>query len=322
MAYGNYQQNNGYQRGGQQQGATAQSDNVSNTGVSFINERAGKFMGFNYWGRMVSLDIGTCPAGVPLTWDVKKNAQTFRQVIPFTSLADLCEMCDEVYTSIKSTGKFTPVGVRLGSKKDGIVELSDGSNIKMPTGIYLVVYKGIDNTNRTNILDFYQFDSTSFIRNYDHATGSGSEDINKLGEFKKFRRAVEQAANAFTMAQAHSISELKKTDKMASFKALAAISAALGVDMSKELLEKKTTGTSSYNRGQAQPNGGYQRKPYSGGNQKGQYNGPRQQSTFERPPQQQSYQHAVAAAVVDEPVDIKLDVSNLQNVSLSDFANG
>lgn len=336
---GGYQQQSGvgqkraYGTSGGSQGNT--NDYTSTTGISFANEAAGKFMNFNYWGRNVSLEIGTCPVGQPFTWETKRNAQVFRQVISFTSLSDLAAMCEEVYDSIKANGTFTPVGIRVGSKKDSILEISNGDNLKMPTGIYLVIYKGLDSTNRTNVLEFYPFDSTRFIRGYDHMTGQIKEDISKIGEFKKFRKAVDSAVDAFTMAQAHAISELKKNDKMACFKALAAVSAALGVDMTKELLEKKTTGTTTYTRNQAPSGGGqtgsYPRKgSYGGGYQKGSYNAPRS-GGYQRPQQQGqrpggtfeqpnsvNYQQAMAA-VVDEPVDINLDVSQLQNVSLSDF---
>ena len=339
MPYGN--NNGGYQNnyrkggtGGSRYGAARSTDDyVSSTGMSFANEAVGKFMSFNYWGRNVSLEIATCPPGVPMTWELRKNAQVFRQVISFTSIADLNAICEEVLDSIKANGSFTPVGIRVGSKKDSIVEISNGENIKMPAGIYLVVYKGLDNTNRTNLMEFYPFDNTKFVRGYDHTTGNMREDISKVGEFKKFARAISNAMDAFTMAQAHAISELKKNDKMASFKALAAIGAALGVDMTKDLLEKKTTGSSSYTRNQnptSGGSGGYRSGSYGGnrqggGNyQRGSYNAPRtstQQSTFEQPAAPTGYQAALAN-MSDEPVDINLDVSQLQNVSLSDFANG
>lgn len=317
--------NNNYRPGGaaRQGGATQQSDNVTSTGINFINESVGKFMNFNYWGRTVSIEIGVCPAGSPLTWDVKKNAQLFRQVFSFTSLADLCEMCDEVYDSVKTSGGFTPVGVRVGSKKDAIVELSNGENLGLQTGIYLVIYKNLDNTNRTNMLEFYQFDNTKFIRSYNHSTGAGKEDINKLGEFKKFRRAVNEAANAFTMAQAHTISELKKGDKMAAFKALAAVSAAMGVDMTPSLLGTKTVGSSSYSQGSGSSQG-YQKKAYGQSNyQRSSYNAPRQGGTFERPatPPPAGFQPNITS-MADEPVDINLDLKALQEVALSDFTNG
>ena len=330
----NYQGGQKRSYGGGQGGARPQQpsqDYVSSTGVGFMNEAAGKFMNFNYWGRNVSLEIATCPPGVPFNWEARKNAQVFRQVISFTSLADLAAMCEEVSDSIKANGTFTPVGIRVGSKKDSILEISNGDNIKMPTGIYLVVYKGLDNMNRTNVMEFYPFDNTKFIRGYDHQTGALKEDISKIGEFKKFRKAVDAAVDAFTMAQAHAISELKKNDRMATFKALSAVSAALGVDMSKELLEKKTSGTSSYTRNQNpssgggyQRSGGYGNRGGNGNYQRGSYNAPRQpqssQGTFETP-NQQNYQQALAA-MQDEPVDINLDVSQLQNVSLNDFAQG
>lgn len=324
--------NGGYQKKPAYGGSAPRSsavESVTTTGIGFLNENAGKFMNFNYWGRNVSIEIGTCPAGQPFNWEARKGAQMFKQVISFTSLSDLATMCDEVYESLKSNGTFTSVGIRVGSKRDSILEISNGENLKMPMGIYLVVYKGLDSNNCTTVLEFYPFDGSRFIRGYDHVTGMAKEDFSKMGEFKKFRRAVNAAADAFTMAQAHAIAELKKTDKLTTFKALAAVGAALGVDMTKDLMEKKTTGTTTYTRNQNPPSGGYQKKSsYGGGGfQRGSYNAPRnggfqkpQQvttGTFE-PSNTTNYQQALNA-MNDEPVDINLDVSQLQNVSLSDF---
>ena len=316
--YGGYQRQN-QNNGGRYQPKQSTQEVVSTTGVCFTNPQAGKFMSFNYWGRMVSIEIGAYSPDSQSTWDARKSGQVFRQVISFTALADLEEMCNEVINAIKSNGSFTPVGIRVGSKRDCIIEISNGSNIGQQDGIYLVIYKGLDNTNRTNILEVYPFGNTKYVRNYDHNSGSFTNDISKVGEFKKFKKAVMNAANAFTMAQAHSIAEIKKTDKMATFKALAAITAAMGIDMTKELMEKKTTGQSSYSKGQS--GGG---KSYSGGgyrqyngyqrqNQSGGYNAPRNPSPAVQNVQQQLMDMA------NEPVDLNIDLANLQNVALSDF---
>ena len=323
MAYGNFNQNNGGT--GYQKKNNYQSDNVTTAGVTFINEAAGRFMNFNYWGRNVSLEIAVCPGG-KMDWEARKAAQTFKQVISFTSISDLASICDEVYDSIKTNGGFNSVGIRVGSKKDSILEISNGENLKLPMGIYLVIYKGLDNTNRTNIIEYYPFDNTHYIRGYNHDTGAMKEDISKLGEFRKFRRAVNAAADAFTMAQAHTISELKKGDKMTTFKALSAISAALGVDLSRDLMEKKTSGTSSYSKPQGGSGNNFQRKPYGGNYQKSTYSASRRQGdapggqTFENP-NMESYQRALNS-FADQPVDINLDMSQLQGVSLSDFSVG
>ena len=342
MAYG--QNNGGYRKPAQQK---SEINNVSSTGVTFYNEEAGKFMNINYCGRNMAIEIGTCPNGVPFTWETRKAAQIFSQVISFNAIADLAYICEEVSDSIKANGTFTPVGFRAGSKKDCVIEISNGENIHMPTGIYLVIYKGLDNGNRTNVIEFYPFDSTKLIRGYDHNSGQLREDICKVGEFKKFRKVVDAATDAFTMAQAHTVCEIKKNDKLSMFKALAAMSASMGVDLTEDLMGKKSSGAATYTRNSdsAPSGGGYQRRSYGGNNgggyqrsgggyQRGSYvprgnNGGQTpsggQRTFESAPRQQStlnqYQQTLNA-MADEPVDINIDMNQLQSVSLSDFTNG
>ena len=327
MAYNNYG-NRGSSGGSSSRYSS--DDNVSTTGVSFSNDTIGKCLLVNYWGRNVTFEIGSFVAGSHMTWEVRKNMQTLKQVVSFQHVADLAILCDDIADSIKSSGTFTSAGIRCGSKMDSILEISNGENIGMPFGVYLVIYKGLDNSNRTNVLEFYQFEGTKIIRGYDHNTGSYKTDISKMGEFKKFIKTLHAAAEAFTMAQAHTIAEVKKNDKMAAFRALSAMSAALGVDVSKDLLTpKKTSGSSTYTRNQNpsggpggyQKSSGYGNRNYQG--RSGGYNAPRggnnysnNSTTFENP--NMTYQAALAS-IGDDPVDLNLDVSQLQGVELSKF---
>lgn len=301
-------------------GDSGREESLTTNGVFFSNSQAGKILNVNYWSKTVSLEISAVPAGATLTWDMRKNIQPLRQVLSFHTISELATICDDILDEIKKTGTFTNAGVIGGSKKDAIVEISTGENLKLNPGIYLVIYKGLDNSGRTNTVEFYPFGGTRIIRNYNHTTGQMTEDISSVGEFKKFIKILHNAEDAFTMAQAHAIADLKKSDKMAVFKTLAAVSAALGVDMTKDLMEKKTTGSSTYTRNQNPPGGasGYQKR--SGGYQHGSYNAPRNnpgnRSTFENP--NANYQAAMSA-IGDAPVDLNLDVASLQNVTLDQF---
>lgn len=323
--YGGQQKQYGNGAGASRQ---IQDNNVTSTGVGFTNEQAGKIMNFNYWGRTVSLEIASVTGNGPVNWEARKNAQYMKCVISFTSLSELSDICDEVLDSIKANGSFSPVGIRVGSKRDSILEISNGENINMPTGIYLVMYKGLDASGRTNNMEFYPFDNTRYVRGYNHQTGAMREDISKVGEFKKFRKAVNAAADAFTMAQAHTVAELKKGDKMTTYKALGAIGAALGVDFTKDLFPATTSGSTGYTRNQnngtagSNYNRGYNRNSgYQPKNNQGGYQAPRQprSTTFEQPqPAVNDYQAALNA-MNNEPVDINLDISQLQSVDLNKF---
>lgn len=298
MAYTNYSgnNNNGYKK----PKGKSFSDNVTTTGYSLDNIRAGKFLNINYWGKTTMIEIGTCPNGVPITWEVKKNAQKLNQVLTYAALSDLCDICEEIMSDIKKSGTFTSTAINVGSKKDSMIEISNGINIGMPNGIYLVIYKGLDQAKKTNIMDVFPFGGTMYYQNYDHNTGSHQEAIRKLGDFKKFYHGIAESVKAFTMAQAHVIEETKKGEKLSTFKAMSAIGAALGVDFSAITpYEKKSNGNSSYNKSNYNGNN-YNRKPNN--------------QTFESP-----NVYSAMQGMQNDPVDINIDMDNLKNVDLSQF---
>lgn len=345
MAYENNGQRNAYQGMNNvrdrfaAKNTTAKKDNsVSTTGIAFFNNDQSKFLNINYWGRTMSLEIGICPKGVPMDWKQRQNAQVLSQYISYNAVADLLMICEEVIDSIKTTGDFTSVGVRVGVREDAIVEISNGSNIRMPKGIYLVIYKDLDDRNCTNKMEYYPFCTSRVYRDYDCTTGSCKEDHIKLGEFKKFKKAVNAAADALTMANAHTVSESKKNEKNAMFMSLSAIGAALGVDMTADLLATRTTGTTSYSKDTGSGNkGGYNRNNYQGGpnggnfrkpggnypNNRGGYGGNYQRGSYGNNGGANKFQQQqkLLAEMADSPVDLNLDVSALQSVSTADFAN-
>lgn len=325
MAYNN-NYNNGYQgkypqnSTPRQQSASGFGEKVNNNGHVLYNDKQGKFLEFDYWGKYVSLAVGSAIPGAPLNWETRKNSQRIKQVISFDYLNDLWDICEEVIDSIKATGTFTSAGVRVGAKGDAIVEINNGSSINMAPGIYLVIYKDIDSSNRSNSYDAYPFDDSKIVREYDHNTGTAKNDIGKVGQFKKFYRLVKEAAKAFTMAQAHAIQTLDHSDKLSCFKALAAIGSALGVDMIKEL----DTINKSVSSGKS--SGSYNRKPYNnGGQNRGGYNGPRSggwqnNRGYNKSSQPNGYQRQQQAiASMNDPIDINLSMDSLTNVDLNQF---
>lgn len=284
---------------------------ANTTGIRLTNNRTGRFLDFNFWGRYGTIGIGAVAAGTQITWETVKNAQMTQQNMGFGDLNELWDICEEVLDSLKNTGTFTPTGMRVTNSKgnDSIIEISNGSNLNMAAGIYLVIYKNIDSGNRTNSIEYYPFSATHVIRGYDHSTGMGKDDMIKIGEFKKFYRAVREAAKAFTMAQAHAAAVVSQKDKLAAFKAMAAMTASMGIDMSRELdaIAKGTPRFSGQSRGQF--NGG--QKPAGVGDNR--FNGG---GTFEG----NGYNNrSPMTTSVNDPVDITMSIDNLTNVDMSQF---
>jgi len=320
MPYDN-RYNNNPRMGGQGQrgganGSRRQDNDITTNGVILHNERVGRFLRTRFWNNTLGLDIGVYPPGSPPNYETVRNAQVFGHVFSFSTIFELKDVCEEVLLSLRETNTFESTAVVAGIRQDSIVEISNGSNINMTPGIYLVIYKNVDSGKRSNTYEIYPFSATKVLRGYDHSSGRANEDIKANGNFKKFVKILDEAANAFTMAQAHIAAEVKKSDKLATFTALSAISAALGVDTQKTITSVLKSG---YSR-QQQQSGQYQRKSQPGqwspnGYKNGDNSAPQQQSNY-------SQQQAAMAAIVDEPVDINLDAATLQNVDFSQFANG
>lgn len=296
---------------------------VNTTGFILRNEKAGKFLKVDYFNRCITFTIGIAPAGQPLDYQTIRNATSISQTLVFSQMFNLREICDDISTSIKETGTFTSTGTDAGANDDCCVEISNGSNIDEKPGIYLVIYKDIDkNTGRTNNCEYYPFGTGKFYRDYNHRTGQRQIDVGKSGQFKIIREAISEACAAFTMAQAHAVQEAGKFEKLQTYKALSAMAASMGVDLTQDLKfeTKKTGSTGGWNRGQK--DGGYQKK--SGGwsqfnNGNGQSsNGYRNRSgVFENSgkPSYSNYQQSPA----DDSIDVNLDMESLSNVSFGSF---
>ena len=299
---------------GQKSSNSRKSQDIETAGVLLHNDRVGKYLKTRFWNKCMGIDIGSYQAGTQINYDTIRNGQTFGHVFSFSTIFELKEICEDILESLKNTNRFESMATEAGQKKDVIIEISNGSNINMPAGIYLVIYKSVDSGKRTNIMEVYPFNSTKVLLNYNHVTGAATEDIKATGEFKKFVKCLDEAANALTMAQAHAVAEVKKGDKMATFNALSAIAAGLGVDFSKIVTSSsRTNGQASYNKQQPQ---NFQRQSTPGQwNRGGQYG---QQRNYQNQQQPQQVQAAMAA-MNDEPVDLNMDVMDLQNVTLEDF---
>lgn len=312
--------------GGGQRKAQSAQPNSQTDGVMFSNEQMGKFMRTRFWNRCMGIDIGTYAPGTPLDYTTVRNAQVFGHVFTFTALFELRDICDEVLESIHQTNTFESSATEAGNKKDVIVEISNGSNINQPQGIYLVIYKNVDSGRRTNTFDLYPFGKTRTLRNYDHSTGGFTPDVSSVKEFKKFRMILHEAAKSFTMAQAHAIRDADKHDKLSILAKLDAVAAGLGIDIGAAVSAARINGQTSHDRttqGGGQPNQ-FRRQSNSGQwNRGGAYNQGQPRGNFNaQSGPKNGYQatQAAMASLSDEPVDINLDAATLQQVGMDKFS--
>lgn len=290
-------------------GTRSQEDTTQ--GPILYNSQAGKFLQFDYWGRYATLRIGTVNPGSQMNYEARKNAKVTNQVLSFGDLSDLQDVCEEVMESLRNAGTFTSSAIRVGSTGNSLVEINNGSNIGQANGIYLVIYKDLDQGNRTANMDVYPFTTTKVLRSYDPSTGNAKEDLAKIGQFKKFYRLVKEATAAFTMATAHAVTVAEKPNRLIQFKALAALSQQMGVTVSKELEQAIAAPTPSGNGGRSW--GGGNRGNYGGGSgnygNRGGYGGGFNQSQASSQP----------APTLDDPIDINLSMADMANVNLDQF---
>lgn len=296
-------QNNTYgnNSGGRPQASYGPTTNSN--GPMMTNEAIGKYLGFNYFNRTAAIEIGTFGAMAPVpgqNFQRRSRETRVTAIIGFLDLCTLVDICDEVLESLKTAGTFTSTGFRVGVRKDTMIEISNGSNLGLETGIYLAIYKGLDGNNRPNMHDWYQFDNVRIIRGYDPNIGTGKEEISKVGQFKKFRRLVEEAANTFTMAIPHAMKTEYTNERITAFKTLGAIATNLGINMTAEI-DKVINGgrrTSESPMVGGASSGG-PRPPYGGG------------STYTNNPSRSS------SVSMNDPVQINLNMDDLNRVSMS-----
>lgn len=297
MPYGNQSNAQDYRRSG------AQRETTNTNGVSFRNAQARKYMNVSYWEGFIGLEIGVMPEEAIQDF---RNAQppTVRQVFSFADITGVLEICEEVYESIKKTGQFTPVGTKVGSARNNLIEISNGSNIGQPEGVYLVLYKDLDNGDRTNQADFYPFRGREIIRGYDHLSGNSTKDYSKSKEFKDLILILKEAAKAFTNAQAHVIKKAQKADTLSGLKTMSAIAAKNGVSTDPAAMDTQ------------KPNGGYSRGGRSGGwnNNRGGYQGGRSYNNGGNSKFASGNRSTPFASDAELNVDINLNADDLQSV--------
>lgn len=283
----------------------AQRETVNTNGLIFKNPEARKYMNVTYWDACIGIEIGILSPEAQQDFR-NASAPKVRQVFSFFDIANLLDVCEEIRDSIKESGQFSSAGVRVGSMKNNIIMISNGSDIGQPEGIYLVVYKNIDPSGRTNEIEFYPFQSRAVIRGYDITTGAIREDKNKLREFKDFVIIVREAAKAFTNAQAHVMKKAQHADTLSSLKLLSAIAMKNGVDPMELSMKATSSGSDSY-----QKPGGYNRSNGWGGNNNGyQSNRYGNQPKFSVAGRSAPFENGVP----DMNVDINLDASQLNDV--------
>lgn len=303
--------------GGKKKDAPGQ---LSTSSVFLNNADKGKFLQIKYWAKTMGMEIGSYQPNTILTPEVINNTERFGHVFSYQSLCEIVDMCEEILDSMKETGTFETSAVLAGQKRDTIVEISNGDNLGLPTGIYLVIYRNVDQGRRSTSFNFYPFASTVIMKGYNRNTGEAVDKVKPTGDFKKFLTCIREAMKAFTLAQAHAVNELVHVDKAKTRSVIFQIAQNMGISAGS--FNDGSSYQKSGNKGNYQQNGnnGYQRKSQPGQyNPGGQYNN--QQSNYQPgsyPARQPSYQEKIDAVITNEPTEVVMDASVLRQTNSLD----
>lgn len=304
-------------------GSKFEQRDVSTAGITLSNPKMGKFLQLRLWKRVLGLSIGTFAPNTVLDADQARNAQVLSHYISYTDIVDLLEICERVKESLQKGESFSPMAVRVGKKQDAMLEITNGSNINMPEGLYLVIYK-LDEMGRSNTYDLYPFASSTIMKDYNHTSGDYTEETVALADFKKFMIALREAGNAFTMSQAHATADLGKFTTVN--EGMIKIVQALGLKMepSQNIARKQqynNNGGGGYNRnGGGRGNYGGNRYNNNGGQQR-QFTRQSQGGQWNRNGQygQQAQQNA-PQNISSEPVEMPMSADTLQTVGMDAFS--
>ena len=298
------------------------------------NAQAGKFLQIKFWNKTMGIDIGIYDNNLPLTQEVIQNANRFGHVFGFHTLFDLYEICLSVQQSLKESGTFQPMAILAGQNKNAIIEISNGSNIDQVEGIYLVIYKNLDDGKRSQTYDFFPFGHSDIMKSYNHNTGEFMNGNINYGDFKKLILCLKESSKAFTLAQAHVLQEINHAKQTTMVDGLIAIANSLGIDLNKSTTASnsgyRTNGKSSYNRsGSGNGGNGYQNRGNASGyrstfqrsSQPGQWgnNGYPNNGNQNTPYPTNDTRRNNAAPAYQEPTNVSIESTQLQQVSMSDF---
>lgn len=310
-------------------GKTKNTGNNTTNSLFLNNPQAAKFLQIKFWNKTMGVDIGNYNPDEPLTPTVIQQAQRFGHVFGFSTLFDLKEVAEDILRSLRDTGNFQSTAVLAGQNHNVIVEFSNGNNIGLPNGLYLVIYKNFDPSKRTQTFEYYPFSTTTTLKGYDHNTGSYTEGTLSYSDFKKFVMCLEESAKAFTMAQGHVVQEMNQSKSATMLDQLIAISNALGIDPAPSMDNSngyRSNGKSSYQR-KGNNNGSFQRQSAPGQwNRGGSYynkgnNGYNNNNGGNYTPRNPNLQpmQSNPQPNFQEPVNITLDANTLQQVSVGDL---
>lgn len=203
---------------------------INTFGPSFYNEKAGLRLSTSHWKSNLSLSIEkiTKEASGNLV-PVKGSGDKIS--ISGGTISALEAILEDALESIKATGTFESDGVECGVKSNNLVAISNGSEIDQAPGMYLVIYKDLDDNRIAGNVTIFPFNQRITVRGYNPKTGAGKAYARPTQELKEFKRILSESAKAATKAIAHQVRDAQKSDFNNIFKSMNLLLQSAGISM-------------------------------------------------------------------------------------------
>lgn len=213
-------------------------DKNNTYGPTFTNEDAMKRMAVNYWNKNMTIEINDGNKDKDGIFKATSNTGV-KLIITSTTASALLAAGEEIYDLIKEGKEFTSIGVPCGIQTSNLIEFSNGKNIGLPEGLYLVIYKDIQDDRIAKGFTAYPFTNKVFVRDYNYKNGQAKTEATKILEFKDFLTILKEYSKSMSMAMAHAVKEGSKYEKMSNIKTLSVIAAKLGIDLTSDFDNKR-----------------------------------------------------------------------------------
>lgn len=202
--------------------------NITTYGGNYSNGDAKEKLQIDYTNKLMTVKI--MPMGSDFRGDEKNGDKiTFSAATASMFLDELIDAKE----SFKKGESFCNM-ITCGIQTNNAIEISDGTNIGRPYGMYVVIYVDIQQNKKTDRAFVYTIKSGTVIKGYNHKTGEGTAHHKPFREINDIIYNFEEFVKTSNRAAAHALKDADKyrTSQLANATRIAG-----------------KTGTSMYNKG-------------------------------------------------------------------------
>lgn len=181
--------------------------NVTTYGSSYANYETKEKMQIDYSNKNLALKI--MPVDDNFRGIEAKAGDIYFQSATASIFVDELKEAKAAFQKGEAFNSMVTCGVQTNNG----IQITDGSNIGRPYGMYIVIYKDIQANKKTDKFWIYTVKGAFVVKNYDTKTGQG-EMINKpFRELKDIIINFDEFIKASNRAAAHAVRDADKYSK-------------------------------------------------------------------------------------------------------------